>query len=381
MDVFRKMAGHWRARRSAVILAGIAALAVIGPAAALAAPTAAAPALAARAGTAAAVPADRAYPILFDNGGRPGTGLVTDLGPTWDVSLKVKGATLIAVARNGKFAYVSASAGLAVISGVNTAKPKVATTVNTGGAPQGVAVTPNGSDVLVVTNTSRNGVMKEYTGASTGQLKLVASVNTSASTAAALAITPDGKYAYTTVTNYGKYYLLTEISGVGTTHLKIAKNIDIAGYPEQVTVSPNGSYAYEVSNMGLFGGIQVFRNAQTTSPVSDTSIGGSAPGGLEAVAFSPNGHWAYAPWAPARQIVISGAQSGPKQTAVLKLPYDTGTMAFQPGGGYAFVPAFNTAYTHGYILVLTGASAGRAKVAATWHLPYIPTDLVVSPVK
>jgi 6-phosphogluconolactonase (cycloisomerase 2 family) len=381
MGVFKKMAGHWRVRRSAVIFAPIGALAVIGSAGALVAPAAAAPALAARERAVASVPADRAYPILFDNGDGPGTGQVTDLGPTWDVSLKVKGATLIAVARNGKFAYVSASGGLAVISGVNTAKPKVAATVNTGGAPRGVAVTPNGSYVLVVTNTSRNGVVKEYSGASTGKLRLVSSVNTSPSTAAALAITPDGKYAYTTVTNYGNYYLVTEISGVGTTHLKVAKSIGVAGYPEEVTVSPNGNYVYEVSNMGVYGGIQVFRNAQTTSPVSAASIGGSAPGGIEAVAFSPNGHWGYAPWAVGRQIVIGGAQSSPKQAAVVKLSYDTGTLAFQPGGGYAFAPASNAAYTHGYILVLTGASAGHVKVAATWRLPYIPTELVVSPVK
>jgi hypothetical protein len=148
-----------------------------------------------------------------------------------------------------------------------------------------------------------------------------------------------------------------------------------------VTVSANGNYVYEVSNMGVYGGIQVFRNAQTTSPVSAASIGGSAPGGIEAVAFSPNGHWGYAPWAVGRQIVIGGAQSSPKQAAVVKLSYDTGTLAFQPGGGYAFAPASNAAYTHGYILVLTGASAGHVKVAATWRLPYIPTELVVSPVK
>ena len=98
MGVFKKMAGHWRVRRSAVILAPIGALAVIGSAGALVAPAAAAPALAARERAVASVPADRAYPILFDNGNGPGTGQVTDLGPTWDVSLKVKGATLIAVA-------------------------------------------------------------------------------------------------------------------------------------------------------------------------------------------------------------------------------------------------------------------------------------------
>jgi DNA-binding beta-propeller fold protein YncE len=297
-SAFRSIAGFWRFRRSAVTLATAAAVTITGAAGVLVTPAAAA----AHAGPergGASVPADRAYPILLDNWGYSGTGRVTDIGPTWNVTLKVKGAAEIAIARNGKYAYVSASGGLAVISGVNTAKPKVAATVKTGGTPNGVAVTPNGSYVLVVTNSSRNGTVKEYSGAATGKLKLVTSVNTTP-TAGDIAITPDGKYAYLTVNDAPYVYYLTEISGVGTAHLKVAKNIGVAGYPEEVTVSPNGNYVYLVSNMGIYGGILVLRNAQTTSPVIVKGIGGSGPGGIGAVAISPNGRWGYAPWAPRR---------------------------------------------------------------------------------
>ena len=124
--------------------------------------------------------------------------MLTETGPTWTVSFRLKDPGPIAVAPDGKYAYAATAGGVAVIGKVNTAHPKITATVKTGGTPGGIAITPNGARVYVTVSSSKRSLVKAYTGASTGRLRLGASVATKPG-ANAIAITPDGKYAYVAV--------------------------------------------------------------------------------------------------------------------------------------------------------------------------------------
>jgi DNA-binding beta-propeller fold protein YncE len=95
---------------------------------------------------------------------------------------------------------VVAGDAIAVISGVNTAHPKVAATVKPGGTPDAIVLTPNGRyayvSVYSVSGTTTTTAVKVLSGASTGKLKLAASLSFRKDYAVINAFTPDGKYAY-----------------------------------------------------------------------------------------------------------------------------------------------------------------------------------------
>jgi DNA-binding beta-propeller fold protein YncE len=324
-----------------------------------------------------AVPAGREYPVLVDGSSRGGTGMLTELGPTWTASFRLKDPGAIAVAPNGKHAYVVTSGGLAVLSNVNTAHPKITATVRTGGTPGGIAVTPSGTQVYVTVSSAKRSLVKEYAGALTGKLRLVASVAAKPG-ANAIAITPDGKYAYVAVNDVPYAYYLTEIAGIGTAHLKVLRNMGIAGYPEAVTVTPNGQFVYEVSNMGLSSAAVAFKHAQSAHPAVAKGFSPPRLAGLSPVAVTPDGRWAYAAYLH-NLIVIKNAQTSPVKDGTAKVSPAGGQMAMQPDGAYAIEAGDST--SGGLLAVLTGTSSGHPKVAATWKLSFYPYNLAISPAR
>jgi len=321
--------------------------------------------------------AGRAYPVLSDGTSSGGTGTLTEFGPTWTVSFRLKDPGPIAVAPDGKYAYAATAGGVAVIGRVNTAHPKIMATVKTGGTPGGIAITPNGARVYVTVSSSKRSLVKAYTGASTGRLRLAASVATKPG-ATAIAITPDGKYAYVAVNDAPRVYYLTEIGGIGTAHPGLVRNIGIAGYPEAVTVTPNGQYVYEVSNMGLYGGAVAFRHAESDHPALVRGFSPPGQGGVSPVAVTPSGRWAYAAYL-GKLMVIKNAQTSPAHAGSAKAGYADGEMVMQPGGQYAIEDALSG--SHGALAVLTGTSSGHPRVAATWKLSYYPASLAISRVR
>jgi D-xylose transport system substrate-binding protein len=383
------LGGHGAGRRQRAALASVMAAAMLG-ATVLTATMSTAPASAASLrrpavsrsglhGTAAGrlAAAGRAYPVLSDGTSSRGTGMLTETGPTWTVSFRLKDPGPIAVAPDGKFAYAATAGGVAVIGKVNTAHPKITATVKTGGTPGGIAITPNGSRVYVTVSSSKRSLVKAYAGASTGRLRLAASVATRPG-ANAIAITPDGKYAYVAVNDAPRVYFLTEIGGVGTARPRLLRNIGIAGYPEAVTVTPNGQYVYEVSNMGVFGSALAFRHAQSGHPTLAREFSPPGQGGVSPVAVTPSGHWAYAAYL-GKLMVIKNAQTSPAHAGTAKAGYADGEMVFQPGGRYAIEAALSG--SHGELAVLTGTSSGHPKVAATWKLGYFPLNVAISRVR
>jgi DNA-binding beta-propeller fold protein YncE len=353
---------------------GRAVAAALGCAALASAGLVAAPAAQASPGAAAGA---RAYPVLVDGRTSGGTGMLTEIGPAWQVSFRLKDAGPIAVAPDGKLAYAVTAGGVAVIGGVNTAHPRITATVKTGGTPGGIAVTPNGADVYVTISSARRSLVKAYAGARAGKLRLMASVATKPG-ANAIAITRDGRYAYVAVNDVPRAYWLTDIGGIGTAHPRVLRSLGIAGYPEAVTVTPNGQWVYEVSNMGLSSGALAVRHAQSAHPVIAKVFSPPRLAGLSPVAVTPNGRWAYAAYL-SNLMVIKNPQSGPRQGGTVRLGRSGGQMVMQPDGRYAIEASAGA--SGGVLAVLTGTSTGRPRVATTWKLPYFPFSLAISRVR
>lgn len=170
-------------------------------------------------------------------------------------------------------------------------------------APASLAIAPDGGLVYVIT----------YSGGlpGTGLINIIqTSNNTVVGTISgfsgpfAIAITPDGKYAY--VTNFGSNNFApigTTVAVVDLTSNTIIKMIDLAIQPSGIAITPDGRYAY-VSNYNTLysNGAPAFTGltaGQGTVNIIDIATNtvippiipvGQSP---DAIAISPNGHYAY----------------------------------------------------------------------------------------
>ena len=377
---------------SAAALAGagvVASAAVPASAATVRPVTAAGPA----ARAAASVPADRAYPVLIDGSSVSDPGTVTDIGPAWEVSLKLPVTTTglgeIAIAPNGKYAYVLDGTAVEVISGVNTAHPKVAASVKPGGTPDGIVLTPNGADAYVsvyaVSGTTTTTAIKVLSGASTGKLKLAASLSFGTNFAVVNAITPDGKYAYATGGTALWPSVVWQLDGIATGHPKVAWSSVLGVRGTASWVTPNGKYLYVTTGPLAYGEGYLYKT-ETAKPDRVSTF--PFPAGAT-ILITPNGRWAYASYWYINKgkttyavQAISGAQASPKLGPRFQLADHAIPDAIQPNGNYAYgISSTGNGLTKtGAVVVLSGASAGHIKAAAIWKLPYAPQSVAVSPV-
>jgi hypothetical protein len=396
----------------------------------------------------AAIPADRAYPVLVGGQNSAGAPFLTEIGPTWEVAVKLPnpapnlgfGLGDVVITPNGKYAYAAVGDVMALIGGVNTSHPKVASTVKPGGQVGAIALTRNGAYayVSVTTGTYPNmtGIVRVYSGVSSGKPKLVAtikpggevggvtfapngayayvpvttgaypgttaiirgysgviggkprlvtSVSLGAGSPDSMAITPDGKYSY--VASSGQLYVavLQQISGIGTAHLKVDWTDDDAGTRGSGVwgVTPNGKYVYFAGGPAAYGSIDIYKT-QTARPALAKAFGFDAGPTL---LIGPGGRWAYAGLSflngTSTIHVISGPQSAPKLAGTARLPHGALPEVMQPDGAYGYGASWNDAGLGkpSWVVAFSGASTGHLAGTTSWKLPYQVTHIEVSPVK
>src|SRR6267143_1623793 len=135
----------------------------------------------------------------------------------------------------GVLAYVSNN-GDNSVSVIDTSTNRPIATVEVGGMPSGVAVTPDGTRVYV-TNSGNT---------------TVSVIDTSNNTVVAtvegmlfpfdVAVKPDGTRVYATNSGY------PTVSVIDTSSNTIVATVPVAGYPHGVAVNPTGTQAYVVTN-------------------------------------------------------------------------------------------------------------------------------------
>ena len=164
----------------------------------------------------------------------------------------------LAISPKGKFVYVAnyvdGNPGTGTMSIINTSTNTVIRTVTGFSGPFALAVTPNGN-YAYVTNFGSNNFDPIGTTVSVVDLKAGFIVDTIdvGIQPSGIAITPDGCFVY--VTNYNTLYAgpnFTKLTaGEGTVNIidteyneVIPPTIEVGLSPSNITISPNGQYAY-----------------------------------------------------------------------------------------------------------------------------------------
>ncbi len=179
----------------------------------------------------------------------------------------------VAITPNGAFAYV-ANYNSNSVSVIDTVTNTVTATVTVGTGPWGIAITPNGA-LAYITN---------YTSASVSVISTA--TNTVLATVAlgspgwGVAITPNGAFAYATTPGTNK------VSVINTATNAVVATVTVGCGPTSLAITPNGAFAYVTNSCDST--VSVINTA--TNTVLATVAVGSQP---QNIAITPDGLFAY----------------------------------------------------------------------------------------
>jgi YVTN family beta-propeller protein len=218
-------------------------------------------------------------------------------------------------------------------------------TITVGNTPYALAITPDGK-YAYVPNGENICVIDVATNNATGAVPAPNWPN-------GVAITPDGKYAYVTDTNSpaGQEGIVSVIDIATNT---VTTSIIVGGNPNRgVAITPDGKYAYVTNNDGSVNVISTATNKVTmnitipslnvnntfpdvtniTEPPRTITVRGlSLP---QAVAITPNGEYAYVATGDGRVAVINTTKN--TVTTTVTIGGNPCSLAITPNGEYAYV--------------------------------------------
>jgi len=279
------------------------------------------------------------------------------------------------------------------VSVINTATNTVIATIPVGALPQGIAVTPDGSEVYVshadaqavfiidtLTNTVVDIVglpnrsqeveitpdgMKAYVVVQDGNA--VAVINTATRTVTnviggfnsphGIGITPDGTKAY--VTNFGPSHSGTTVSVIDISTNTIIATIPVGQGPIGVAVTPDGTKVYVANNVTST--VSVINTATNTVIATLPTVGG-----LIDVEITPDGTEAFVTGGPSTTIIDTATD-----TVISSFPLGAVKFAFTSDGTkiYAPKPLFDVSV----IDVASGTSIATIPVGEN------PVDVAITP--
>jgi YVTN family beta-propeller protein len=181
----------------------------------------------------------------------------------------------VAISPNGEQVYVTNLSGNDV-SVIETANNAVVATIPVGQAPQSVAFTPKGTEAYVANSLSNNVSVID-----TASQTVVATVPVqSGPVGVAMALTSNGTFAY--VSNSGS----NTVSVIAVSSSTVVNTIQVGSAPAWVAVTPNSSLAY-VDNSGS--------NNVSVISVANNTVTATIPVGVGPVgaAFTPDSTSAY----------------------------------------------------------------------------------------
>jgi len=303
------------------------------------------------------VPAVVPSPALVANSG---SDSVSDIGPSWNVSLTLSGVPSgAAVTPDGKFGYVATQpSGVSVIDGADTGNPTVApVTLAVGNGPHAVAVNPDGRYAYVTNTGSTPGTVSVITAADSSSPTVTSSPLVVGNDPTAVAFTPDGRFAF--VTNAGSG-TVSVIGGANTDAPTVVKTVSVGASPQGVAITPDSQYAY-VTNTLTGNDVTVLSGADSGSPAVSAFV--TVGSGSGAVAITPDGQYAYVLNTGAGTVsqignVDSLSPGLPITIPVGGAPQD---IAISADGRFAYV----TDYLAGSVRVIDGAETATPKVLSS----------------
>ena len=188
------------------------------------------------------------------------------------------------------------------VSVVNLVTNTITATVDVGTAPAALAITPNGQYVYVINYVDGNPNTGTVSVIRTSDNSVTTPITSGLSGPFGISISPDGTYAY--VTNFGSNNFDPYGTTVSVINLKtntIVDTVTLGIQPSGVGVTPDNRYVYAANYNTLYGGAGFtdLTAGQGTVNVIDTTtdtllpvtiLVGSSPSNIT---ISPNGEFAY----------------------------------------------------------------------------------------
>jgi YVTN family beta-propeller protein len=250
------------------------------------------------------------------------------------------------------YAYVSNISGNNV-SVVNAATFSVYTSVSVPTAPNGLAVTPDGTTVYVV---SQDANIVSTISTSTNSIEASIALPPGSSPVQ-VAISPNGAYAY--VVDQGT----NSVSVISTASQSVVATIAVGFHPNGISFNPGGSYAYVANNYG--GTVSVINTA--TNSVTSTFAANSGP---TAVVMSPNGNYLYVANQWSGTVTVHAAATGLIVATISGFAYPN-SIAITPDGNTLFV-------TNGNGGSVSAVSTASNTIQATVPTSSLPTAVAIS---
>jgi YVTN family beta-propeller protein len=236
----------------------------------------------------------------------------------------------MAVSPNGSQAYVT-NVSNNTVSVVNTATNTTVASIPVGSNPFAIAVSPNGSTAYV-TNMNSNTVSVINT--ATNTVTATIPVGTAP---AGMAISPNGSTAY--VTNLSS----NTVSVIDTATNTVTASIPVGTAPVGIAVSPNGSQLYVAnSGAGQAPTVSVINTATNTVAATVAMPVGTAPVGI---AVSPNGNQLYVASYTSGTVAVIDTQTKTIVGSPIAVGPNPWGVAVSPDGSLAYVSNGNNTIT------------------------------------
>jgi uncharacterized repeat protein (TIGR01451 family) len=260
-------------------------------------------------------------------------------------------------------------------------QPLTPQSVQAGGSPFYVVVSPDGRSAYVTNNN--NHTVSQYTVGAGGKLSPKTPATVMAGTSPdGLAVSPDGRSIYVaddgdaTISQYS-------IGAGGKLSPKTPSTVTTGDGPEGVAITPNGKSVYVANyNAGTISQYTVGTDG-TLSPMTTPTVMSSI--GAAAVVVSPNGKSVYVVnrsddtlW---QYSVGAGGELSPKTPATIKTGQGPSGVAITPDGRSVYVTNVGTGTVPGKISLYTVGTGGvlSHKTPATVKTGDEPEGLAVSP--
>ena len=279
-----------------------------------------------------AIPAANAEPFAYVAPGDIGTHVaVIDTATNTQIALVQVGLHPfdVAITPNGDFAYVAnyhggefSSSDPDTVSVIDTSTNTVVATLGVGieSNPSAIAITPDGA-FAYVTRDAFDDIAVIDTASNT----IIANIPVSSiSLVRGIAITPDGAFAYVATGD--------TISVIDTASNTVTEVLDIGSPPGGIAITPDGAFAYVATGSTI-----------SLLDIATNTVVATVPLNARAIAITPDGAFAYTAsgFNPDSRVGVIDTATN---IVVATVPIESGALdiAITPDGAFAYVAHFES---------------------------------------
>lgn len=276
------------------------------------------------------------------------------------------GASVVVTAASADQIAYTTNEGDGTVTPIDVTTGSAGTSFGVGSSPAAIALTPDGSTLLIANNTAGTVTPVAISSGATGLTYTPGRPISTGPGPDAIAVTADGSTAY--VTDDGS----DTVTPITLDGINIAGDpLTVAAGPDAIALTPNGELAYVTSDSGWVTPIVTSTNGISTTPPA-IRIGANP----DSIAIAPNGETGYVTDSTSgslTQFAIPSDKIGPQ----INVGATPNAIAIAPSGTTAWV-ADNVGSTSSPQYALTPISLPGGTAGASILLPAQPSGITIS---